>query len=300
MDSTARLTFSMASTLRAVTIVACLLSQVQHVQSKICYESNGFESETYYDCAPDADVSACCRPGEICYSNGLCHPGPEIEQGITPWFWHGCTDPTFQDPSCFSACFAVTGDGVNSCPGQGPNKWCCYGLGGCDCNNSTQVVSALAGSIITTIDLGVTSISSTKTTSTTSLTSASTTTTPPSTTAEEGTGTETGAGAAAGETGGATSTETPSAEKKSNAVPIGVGVGVGGAAAIALACLIFFFVRRRKQKEAAQARMVGAEPKYSAAAQGPHYELSSKGGNAAELPAAPQPIEYYQELPAGR
>lgn len=106
MDSIARFTFSMASTLRAVTIVACLLSQVQHVQSKICYESSGFESETYYDCAPDADVSACCRPGDICYSNGLCHPGPEVEQGITAWFWHGCTDPTFQDPSCFSACFS--------------------------------------------------------------------------------------------------------------------------------------------------------------------------------------------------
>lgn len=99
-------TLSMASTLRAVTIVACLLSQVQHVQSKICYESNGFESQTYYDCAPDAAVSACCRPGDICYSNGLCHPGPDEEQGITAWYWHGCTDPTFQDPSCFSACFS--------------------------------------------------------------------------------------------------------------------------------------------------------------------------------------------------
>ncbi|KFZ16866.1 hypothetical protein V502_04858 [Pseudogymnoascus sp. VKM F-4520 (FW-2644)] len=289
----------MASTLRAVTIVACLLSQVQYVQSKICYESNGFESETYYDCAPNADVSACCRPGDICYSNGLCHPGPDVEQGITAWYWHGCTDPTFQDPSCFSACFAVTGDGVDSCPGQGPNKWCCYGLGGCDCNNSTQVVSALAGTIITTIDLGVTSISSTKSTSTTSPTSASTTTTttPPSTTAGKETGTETGA--AAGETTGTTPTETPSPEKsKSNAVPIGVGVGVGGAAALAIIGLIFFFLRRRNQKAAAQ--VVGPEPKYSAAAQGPQYEMPAKGGNAAELSAAPQPIEYYQELPAGR
>ncbi|OBT61301.1 hypothetical protein VE03_09572 [Pseudogymnoascus sp. 23342-1-I1] len=300
----------MASILRAVTIVACLLSQVQHVQSKICYESDGFESDTFYDCAPNADVSACCRPGDICYSNGLCHPGPDVEQGITAWYWHGCTDPTFQDPSCFSACFAgkpirLVGDGVNSCPGQGPNKWCCYGLGGCDCNNATQVVSALAGSIIATIDLGVTSISSTKTTSTTSPTSVSTTTTSPSTTAGQETGTETvtgtgtGTGTAAGETAGTTPTETASPEKKSNAVPIGVGVGVGGAAAIAIAGLIFFFVRRRKQK-VAQAQMVGPELKYSAAAQGPHYEMPAKEGNAAELPAAPQPIEYYQELPAGR
>ncbi|KFY35622.1 hypothetical protein V494_05743 [Pseudogymnoascus sp. VKM F-4513 (FW-928)] len=281
----------MASTLRAVTIVACLLSQVQHVQSKLCYESNGFESETYYDCQPDAKVSACCRPGDICYSNGLCHPGPDAEQGITDWYWHGCTDPTFQDPSCFSACFSVVGDGVDSCPGQGPNKWCCYGLGGCDCGNSSQVVSALAGSVVATIDFSVTSISS-KTTATTS--SASTTTTPPSTTG--GKGTETG-GAAPGETTGTTPTETPTTEKsKSNAVPIGVGVGVGGAAALGIIGLIFFFMRRRNKKAALVAN---PEPKYSAASQGPQYEMPTKG-NAAELSAAPQPIEYYQELPAGR
>lgn len=189
----------------------------------------------------------------------------------------------------------MVGDGVDSCPGSGPNKWCCYGLGGCDCNNATQVVSALAGSIITTIDLGVTSISSTKTTSTTSPTSASTTTTPPPTTKE--TGTETDAGAGAGAATGTTPTETPSAEKsKSNAVPIGVGAGVGGAAAIAIVALIFFFLRRRNQKAA---KLVGPEPKYSAAALGPQYEMPTKGGNAAELSgAAPRPIEYYQELPA--
>ncbi|OBT38521.1 hypothetical protein VE00_11085 [Pseudogymnoascus sp. WSF 3629] len=305
----------MASTLRAVTIVACLLSQVQYVQSKICYESNGFESTSYYDCQPDAAVSACCRPGDICYTNGLCHPGPDVQQGITPWYWHGCTDPTFRDPSCFSACFAITGDGVNSCPTYGPNKWCCYGLGGCDCQNSSLVVSALAGSIITTIDLGVTSISSTKTTktkATTTPSSASTTTptTSPSTTA--GKETTTGGGATAGETtgktagetagqtAGATPTETPTSEKsKSNALPIGVGVGVGGAAAIAIAGLIFFFMRRRKQQVAA-AQMIGPEPKYTAATQGPQYEMPARGGNAAELPSAPRPIEYYQELPAER
>ncbi|KFY81172.1 hypothetical protein V499_00054 [Pseudogymnoascus sp. VKM F-103] len=297
----------MASTLRAVTLVACLLSQVQHVQSKICYESNGFESTSYYDCAPDAAVSACCRPGDICYTNGLCHPGPDAEQGITPWYWHGCTDPTFQDPSCFSACFAVTGDGVYSCPNQGPNKWCCYGLGGCDCNNSTQVVSALAGSIITTIDFGVTSISSTKTTKTTATTtptsdSTTTTTTPPTTTAGKETTTDGGAaaGETTGQTAGTTPTETPTSEKsKSNALPIGVGVGVGGAAAIAIAGLIFFFMRRRKQQVAA-AQMIGPEPKYTAAAQVPQYEMPARGGNASELPAAPHPIEYYQELPAER
>ncbi|KFY29359.1 hypothetical protein V491_00085 [Pseudogymnoascus sp. VKM F-3775] len=284
----------MASTLRAVTIIACLLSQVQHVQSKICYETDGFESDSFYDCAPNANVSACCRPGEICYSNGLCHPGPELEQGITPWYSHGCTDPTFQDSSCFSACFSTYGEGVNSCPEQGPNKWCCYGLGGCDCNNSSQIVSALAGSIVTTIDLGITSISSTKTSSTTSPTSASTTTTPPSTTVEK----ETETGTSAGETTGTTPTETSSSEKsKSNAVPIGVGVGVGGAAAIAIAGLIFFFMRRRKQKAAAQ--VAGPELKYAPNAQGPQYEMPTNG-HVAELSAAPQPIEYYQELPAGR
>ncbi|KFY29496.1 hypothetical protein V493_02339 [Pseudogymnoascus sp. VKM F-4281 (FW-2241)] len=291
----------MASTLRAITIIACLLSQIQHVQSKICYESNGFQSEKYFDCAPDAEVSACCGAGHICYSNGLCTPGPTVQKGVTDWYWFGCTDPTFQDPSCFSACFSVRGDGVDSCPNQGPNRWCCYGTGGCDCGNSSQVVTALAGSVVTTIDPGITSISSTKTTSTTSTTSVFTTTTPPSTTA--GQETETGAAggetAAPGETVGVTPNDTPPSEKsKNNAVPIGVGVGVGGAAAIAIAGLIFFFVRRRKQNAA---RIVAPEPKPGAATYGPPpQEMYSRGGNAAELSAAPQPIEYYQELPAGR
>ncbi|OBT83040.1 hypothetical protein VE02_09216 [Pseudogymnoascus sp. 03VT05] len=184
-------------------------------------------------------------------------------------------------------------------------------LGGCDCNNSTQIVSALAGSIVTTIDFGVTSISSTKATKTTATTtptsdSTTTTTTPPSTTAGKETTTDGGAaagettGGTAGQTAGASPTETPTSEKsKSNALPIGVGVGVGGAAAIALAGLIFFFMRRRKQQVAA-AQMMGPEPKYTAAAPGPQYEMPARGGNAAELPAAPHPIEYYQELPAGR
>ncbi|KFX97597.1 hypothetical protein O988_04781 [Pseudogymnoascus sp. VKM F-3808] len=292
---------TMASTLRAVTVIAFILSQVQQVQSKVCYESNGFESQQYYDCQPDADVSACCRPGDICYSNGLCHPGPDADQGITDWYWHGCTDPTFQDPSCFSACFSVVGDGVDSCPGSGPNHWCCYGLGGCDCNNSTQVVSALAGAVVATIGFDVTSISS-KTTSTPSPTSPSTTTTTPPTTKESGAGTGAGTGAKtgaeAGATTGTTPSETPSSEKsKPNTVAIGVGAGVGGAAALAIVGLIFFYARRRNKKAP---KVIGPEPKYTVAAQGPQYEMPTKGGNAAELSGATHPIEYYQELPAER
>jgi hypothetical protein len=141
----------MASTLRAVIIIACLLSQVQKALSKICYESTGLESKQYFDCDPGAQVSSCCRPGDICYSNGLCTPGPTEDQGVTPFYWHGCSDPTFKDPSCFSACFPgrsiqllaftgvlwvlinveiVAGDGVVVCPQAGPNEFCCYGFGG--------------------------------------------------------------------------------------------------------------------------------------------------------------------------
>jgi hypothetical protein len=68
----------------------------------ICYGQQGVQNDKMFSCQPSAPESACCAPGDICYSNGLCAPGPTESQNVdTPFFWNGCTDPS----ACFSACF---------------------------------------------------------------------------------------------------------------------------------------------------------------------------------------------------
>ncbi|KFX98227.1 hypothetical protein O988_04457 [Pseudogymnoascus sp. VKM F-3808] len=153
--------------LRAIVFVLCLLlSQVSPAQSAVCYDSSGLASgpeskKPFFPCESDAGVTSCCEPGDICFSNGLCSPGPALKASHEPgfyqtsFFWNACTDPSFQDPKCFTGCFSVPGNGVQSCPEAGPNAYCCYGYGGCDCSDPSQIIHVVAGSIIGTIDLDV-------------------------------------------------------------------------------------------------------------------------------------------------
>ncbi|OBT71491.1 hypothetical protein VF21_09275 [Pseudogymnoascus sp. 05NY08] len=156
--SSASSPLSVPISLRAIVLLLCLLSQVPFAQSTICYDVTGLQSEAFFPCEPDAEVSSCCYPDDICFSNGLCSPSPANKAKhpkdfyVTPFFWNACSDPTFQDPKCFSGCFNVSGNGVKSCPEAGPNAYCCYGYSGCDCTDPSQVVTARAGSIVTTID----------------------------------------------------------------------------------------------------------------------------------------------------
>ncbi|KAF2819005.1 hypothetical protein CC86DRAFT_149762 [Ophiobolus disseminans] len=71
----------------------------------------------------------CCEPGDLCLTNGLCRE--ETVNEVTNYAWRfGCTDPTFQDPSCGTAyCDAkLAGSGIDNkltwkCPQD--NIWCC-------------------------------------------------------------------------------------------------------------------------------------------------------------------------------
>ncbi|OBT52746.1 hypothetical protein VE04_08061 [Pseudogymnoascus sp. 24MN13] len=324
--SSASSPLSVPVSLRAVVLLLCLLSQVPFAQSTICYDVTGLQSEVFFPCEPDAEVSSCCYAGDICFSNGLCSPSAATKAKhptdfyVTPFFWNACSDPTFQDPKCFSRCFNVPGNGVKSCPEAGPNAYCCFGYSGCDCTDPSQVVIARAGSIVTTIDPSATYTTSTAssihTTSSTSnthtLSSTSSTHAPSSTsTSEESTATTTEpeAGTPTNTSQGQeTSTHTNASQdqetstptnasqdqgSKSSAVPIGVGVGVGGAVLIAVAAITIVLLRRRRQK----APYLGPQLKYEYETKPDeaHYEMMTTY-NAAELSNA-NPVH---ELPARR
>ncbi|KFZ07987.1 hypothetical protein V502_09629 [Pseudogymnoascus sp. VKM F-4520 (FW-2644)] len=316
---------SVPISLRAIVLFSYLLSQVPLVQSTICYDTTGLQSEKYYPCEPDAEVSSCCSPGDICFSNGLCAPSPASKAShpkdfyVTPFYWNSCSDPTYKDPKCFSACFTEPGNGVKSCPEARPNAYCCFGYSGCDCSDPSQVVTAIAGTIVTTIDFSVTSASSTHTSSSTSstqalsstsstqalsstsstqalsstssthvpsLTSTSSTDAPSSTSTSSthgpsSTSTSEDSTAATTEPDTSTPTNTPQAqESKSSALPIGVGVGVGGAVLIAVAAIAVVLLRRRRQR----APYLGPQLKYEYETKPgeAHYEMMT-GYNASEL-----------------
>ncbi|KFY84888.1 hypothetical protein V500_08910 [Pseudogymnoascus sp. VKM F-4518 (FW-2643)] len=313
---------SVPISLRAIVLFSYLLSQVPLVQSTICYDTTGLQSEKYYPCEPDAEVSSCCSPGDICFSNGLCAPSPASKAShpkdfyVTPFYWNSCSDPTYKDPKCFSACFTEPGNGVKSCPEAGPNAYCCFGYSGCDCSDPSQVVTAIAGTIVTTIDFSVTSASSTSssthtsssTSSTQALSSTSSTHVPSSTSTSStnapsststsstdapsstsissthdpsSTSTSEDPTATTAEPEISTPTNTPQAqESKSSALPIGVGVGVGGAVLIAIAAITVILLRRRRQR----VPYLGPQLKYEYETKPgeAHYEMMT-GYNAAEL-----------------
>src|SRR4051794_36721164 len=97
--------FSTLSYLRILTILSVIFSQpYAQADSSVCYGRSGVQEDDLFSCQPDAVDAACCAAGNICYSNGLCAPGPTSEPGITPFFWNGCTDANYNSSSCFSGC----------------------------------------------------------------------------------------------------------------------------------------------------------------------------------------------------
>jgi hypothetical protein len=67
-----------------------------------CWSIDGFEESDRLVCDPHADVSNCCSPSEICYSNGLCGGVQEAHNNTlaTPFFIGACTRQDFEDPKC--------------------------------------------------------------------------------------------------------------------------------------------------------------------------------------------------------
>ncbi|KAE9368765.1 hypothetical protein N431DRAFT_547673 [Stipitochalara longipes BDJ] len=212
--------------IRVVAALTLIYSQIQSAEAILnnCYDPSGVQDFKLFACQPKAASSSCCKAGDICYSNGLCAPGPTEPTGITPFFLDGCTDTSFAAPNCIPSCLTITGNGVQNCPLLGANHFCCYGFGGCNCSDPNAVFTLQAGTIVTTIDPSATYTASVSSTATSS---AATTTTSSGPTG----------------TGSTSPTSTPA---PTHGVAIGVGVGIGTVAVAALAGLGYFFWRRRK------------------------------------------------------
>ncbi|KAF2438168.1 hypothetical protein P171DRAFT_491456 [Karstenula rhodostoma CBS 690.94] len=102
-----------------------------------CYSITGlaspFNDYTYIPCnltaIENGQHSACCASGDTCLTNGLCKYNPPTPVRNFNTYWRiGCTDPTYQDPSCPKQCKNKENVErhvhiVFECPGDG--QWCC-------------------------------------------------------------------------------------------------------------------------------------------------------------------------------
>lgn len=109
------------------------------------------------------------------------------------------------------------GNGITPC-GNG-NDYCCYGLGGCSCSNSTLVFSLPGGTVVTTLPLT------------------------PSASTSAPTNTATSGGS------GSTSPSNSSTLSSSATVGIGVGVGIGAFVILAAAVGVWWCLRQRQKNK---------------------------------------------------
>jgi hypothetical protein len=79
-------------------VFAALIANV----APTCWSIDGFEESFRLVCDPQAEVSNCCSPSDICYSNGLCGGVQEAHNNTlrTPFFIGACTQQDFEDPKC--------------------------------------------------------------------------------------------------------------------------------------------------------------------------------------------------------
>ncbi|KAF2738564.1 hypothetical protein EJ04DRAFT_509453 [Polyplosphaeria fusca] len=190
-----------------------------------CYYPNGAENRGL-PCNSNATVSACCGPGFICLSNGLCSPGPETQRNYRYDFYRsGCTDQSWNSTKCPQFCLAPedsldAGEGLSDC---GNNEFCCARSSDC-CSERTNIFTLGAFSTATTISY--------LSTSTQPSSASSTSTTASATSAVASNNND---------------------DNKGNKIAIGVGVGVGigvGGGLLVFAVLLVLRRRRKKQKPA--------------------------------------------------
>ncbi|KAL4950843.1 hypothetical protein BDW69DRAFT_171318 [Aspergillus filifer] len=183
----------------------------------VCYDFNGNQDNSLYPCSTDGSPAQCCEMYELCASDGLC-VNNGTDPGLAKYTTRGCTVQDWTDgqvDTCISECIPTGGVGVSDC---GVGSFCCYGFGGCDCDNSTQVFSIDPVSIVATI-------SSTSTSAPSATTSPSTSATP---------------------TG---NSDVDSGSSSHLGLGLGIGLGVG-IPLLSAAILIPFFLRRRKNSKA--------------------------------------------------
>ncbi|QIW98311.1 hypothetical protein AMS68_003829 [Peltaster fructicola] len=145
--------------------------------------------------------------------NGLCQaPGTT---NYTTFFANGCTRPNGHIDLCVAYAKCIVG--VTYCGGS---NYCCYGLTGCNCSDSSETFSLQAGSIITSL-------------------SSSTSTTLISTSSSAGT-------PLSSSTSLSSSIAAP-ATTNTTAVAAGVGAGVGGCLLALSAVAVVLCLRRRNK-----------------------------------------------------
>ncbi len=87
---------------------AILFAQLNSINALLntCFSPLGGPNFKLFACQPEAKVSSCCSPADLCYSNGLCAPGPDSPNltYYTPFFASGCTDSTWPSPACVPNC----------------------------------------------------------------------------------------------------------------------------------------------------------------------------------------------------
>ncbi|KAF2709041.1 hypothetical protein K504DRAFT_503039 [Pleomassaria siparia CBS 279.74] len=225
-------------------IRAAISIALSHLQlalaADICYNKDGVQYNNAFPCKPDADASGCCDFGWVCLSNGLCQPGPEAtNNGFVDYYRpDGCTDPTWSNPACFSACNKFQGNGLEPC---GSGTFCCYDMQGCDCTASNSTLLTLgAATIITTISLtsptpspSSTPVSTLASTTSAATTSSSTSNTPAPISPEEAS---------------APSTTEAASSSGFNGTTVGAGIGIGlGVPIIALTIILVIVIKRSRR-----------------------------------------------------
>ncbi|KAF7529950.1 hypothetical protein G7054_g9721 [Neopestalotiopsis clavispora] len=287
--------------------------------SATCYYASGggasTDGDTYIPCNTTAveqgGHSACCAPGDMCFTNGLCKAG----EGQWNWNWRiGCTDPTFQDPACPIYCRGIESDDqahlVFQCSDN--DTWCCatgnvdrfvrnYNFTCCDNPELTMALgpavfygTAQAQVVISTLGTS----SSTTMTVTTSTSSTASQQFTASTMDVTGYSTETpvstqDATPVAATSSAAAVSQTPS----SKALPMGLGVGIPvGLALIALVAYLFFRLGQRRSQPPVPDQMVtndtkmsGPPPAYLHGTQHGGHEM--EGQNAMAEMAHSVPVE---------
>ncbi|KAF4974478.1 hypothetical protein FZEAL_8616 [Fusarium zealandicum] len=233
-----------------------------------CYDRSNNENLDLFQCDsdPDGDLKSCCGRGDSCASNGLCVTSSN--DTLTPYFINGCAEEDWSDPTCLRQCDDSGGNGVQPC---GKGTYCCFGLGGCDCNNEDDVFSLVPVRIVTSIpiDASETQAAASSTSTMTAASSISGTTTTLSTTSSTGEPTSTS-------TAGSDSSESgSSSSSSSSSLPVGLGVGLGvGIPLIAIGVGLFWFFKRKRTPQPAAAKgqeTTHYQPARQSELEGQHY-----------------------------
>ncbi|KAI0383148.1 hypothetical protein F5Y04DRAFT_278853 [Hypomontagnella monticulosa] len=138
----------MSFSLELVFLVANIVTRGSAAVSnyQTCYKIDGSVLDGSFRCDNGTTGhSACCSPGEVCWSNGVCQA---VTHGVQDWLREGCTDHTWNDLACFDVCPWILGKpdvgrtaaGVRPCDGINIGiTYCCdngtTGLGSFACCN---------------------------------------------------------------------------------------------------------------------------------------------------------------------